>query len=133
MNTLKIAAACLLDAQQRLLLVRKRGTQAWMLPGGKQESGEAPLAAVCRELDEELGLRLDGSTLAVLGRFQAAAANEADTQVDADIFQGRINETVIPAAEIAELRWLERHGQWPETLAPLLRTRILPVLWPVSE
>lgn len=39
MTVFRIAAACLLDAQGRLLLVRKRGTRAFMLPGGKHEPG----------------------------------------------------------------------------------------------
>jgi hypothetical protein len=54
---LDIAAACLLDDAGRLPLVRKRGTRAFMLPGGKREPGESPLQALQRELQEELDLR----------------------------------------------------------------------------
>ena len=52
MNTLTISAACLIDEAGRLLLVRKRNTQAFMLPGGKAEPGEDAISALSRELAE---------------------------------------------------------------------------------
>ena len=42
------------DGQGRCLLVRKRGTEYFMQPGGKPEIGEASEAALIRELEEEL-------------------------------------------------------------------------------
>ena len=56
MTTLIISAACLLDDAGRLLLVRKRNTQAFMLPGGKAGPGEDAIAALTRELKEGLNL-----------------------------------------------------------------------------
>ena len=53
-NTLQIAAACLFDERGRLLLVRKRNTRFFMLPGGKREADEDALSALERELFEEL-------------------------------------------------------------------------------
>lgn len=67
---LSISAACLFDDQGNLLLVRKRGTQAFMLPGGKREPGETPLAALQRELLEELRLPMGASTFEHLGSFR---------------------------------------------------------------
>ena len=49
-TTLHIAAACLFDERGRLLLVRKRDTRFFMLPGGKREPGEDALSALEREL-----------------------------------------------------------------------------------
>ena len=56
---IRIAAALLLGPDGRTLLVRKRGTRAFMQPGGKIEAHEVPLHALARELEEELGLRID--------------------------------------------------------------------------
>lgn len=44
--------------QDKILLVRK-ATSRWMLPGGKVEDDESPTAAARREMMEETDLRLD--------------------------------------------------------------------------
>lgn len=129
-RTLHIATACLFDAAGRLLLVRKRGTHMFMLPGGKREHDETPLQAVLRELDEELNLQLPATALTALGHFSAAAANEPDTWVEADIFRGALPHPVQPAAELEELRWLSAGEPHGDDLAPLLRRHVLPLVWP---
>lgn len=131
--TLTIAAACLLDDAGRLLLVRKRNTLAFMLPGGKAEPGEDPIAALIRELNEELSLNLPANALRPLGQFRAAAANEADTWIEASVFQARLTHSVSAAAELEELRWLAPDDMLPDTLAPLLREYVLPLLWPAVQ
>ncbi|MEO4047439.1 NUDIX domain-containing protein [Pseudomonas sp. CAU 1711] len=128
MSLLTIAAACLLDADGRLLLVRKRGTRAFMLPGGKVEAGEELLAALTRELHEELDLHLDETALRPLGRYRAEAANEADTRIDASVYLARLPRPVQAAAELEELRWHDPHQPDGDDLAPLLRLHVLPAL-----
>lgn len=126
--TISIAAACLLDDSGRLLLVRKRGTLAFMLPGGKHEPGETPVQALLRELHEELNLHLPESVLSPLGRFQADAANEPNMRVDAQVFVAPLPHPVQPAAELEELAWLDTADTYPQNLAPLLREQVLPAL-----
>lgn len=128
MTLLTIAAVCLLDEYGRLLLVRKRATHAFMLPGGKVEPGEALLSALQRELDEELQLHLDATAFTPLGRFRAPAANEADTEIDASLFLARLTQPVQAAAELEELRWYAPDQPEPDNLAPLLRLYVLPAL-----
>lgn len=128
MTTLDIAAACLIDADHRLLLVRKRNTRAFMLPGGKREPGESAHEALRRELLEELELNLPAEALSPLGVFHAAAANEPDTWVEAQVFVARLEQPVAPAAELEELAWLAPGQPLPANLAPLLREQVLPAL-----
>lgn len=125
---LKIATACLLDDAGKLLIVRKRGTRIFMLPGGKIEPGEAPLEALRRELREELGLEVQASALKPLGHFHSRAANEPDHWVEADVFMGRLKSSVRVRAEIEALAWLELDAQPPYKLAPLLREKVMPAL-----
>ena len=54
-RTIKVVAALIRDDEGRVLLVRKRGTQAFMQPGGKLDAGEDDIAALSREISEELG------------------------------------------------------------------------------
>ncbi|AHY43559.1 NUDIX domain-containing protein [Stutzerimonas decontaminans] len=126
--TLTIAVACLFDERGRILVVRKRGTRFFMLPGGKAEVGETPLQTLQRELHEELDLRLDETNLEALGHFRAPAANEPGHQVEADVFMGRLPHPVKVQAELEEMSWLELAPCTREDVAPLLRRHIMPAL-----
>ncbi|WP_447761330.1 NUDIX hydrolase [Pseudomonas moraviensis] len=126
MSTIHIAAALLLNAHGQTLLVRKRGTTAFMQPGGKIEAHELPIHALARELEEELGLQIDPAQASFLGQFSAPAANEPGFVVHADIFQLTIDADVIPAAEIEEVIWVDPATDPALELAPLTREHILP-------
>lgn len=122
---IRIAAALILDSTGRALLVRKRGTEAFMQAGGKIEAGEAPLDALRRELKEELTIDLTVEP-EHLGRFSAPAANEEDRIVEAEIFLLRFEGEVFPAAELEEVRWVDPVA--PDVvLAPLTRDHLLPL------
>ncbi|MBV9560326.1 MAG: NUDIX domain-containing protein [Bradyrhizobium sp.] len=128
-KTIRIAAAILDRADGMTLLVRKRGTTAFMQPGGKIEPGEHPALALCRELNEELGLSIDPAAPSYLGRYAAPAANEIGAIVEAEIFRVEIAAEVEPAAEIEEIVWVDPHLPLALMLAPLTRDHVLPLLW----
>ncbi|PRA29219.1 NUDIX hydrolase [Pseudomonas poae] len=125
-STIRIAAALLIGSDGQTLLVRKRGTQAFMQPGGKIDAGEQPAQALARELHEELNLRIDPDAAVYLGKFSAPAVNEPGFTVEAELFQVNIDVTVSPAAEIEEVRWIDPAGDGGLQLAPLTRDLILP-------
>ncbi|MFJ2363122.1 NUDIX domain-containing protein [Pseudomonas sp. NPDC087697] len=123
---IRIAAALLIGPDGRTLLVRKRGTQVFMQPGGKIDTCEQPVDALARELEEELGLIIDTTQASYLGKFSAPAANEPGFVVEAEIFQLDILQHVSAAAEIEELLWIDPHNVVDVMLAPLTRDLILP-------
>jgi 8-oxo-dGTP diphosphatase len=125
-DPIRIAAALLCDARGRTLLVRKRGTSAFMQPGGKIEPHEEPLSALLRELREELGLVVPSSEPVHLGRFTAPAANEPGRSVDCELYRVDLPGEVAPAAEIEEIAWVGTSPAGLE-LAPLTEFHVLPL------
>lgn len=121
-----IAAALLLDAQGRTLLVRKRGTVFFMQPGGKIEPHEQPVQALARELEEELGVRIQPEQAVYLGRSSAPAANEPGHEVRCELFKVVIDHAVEPAAEIEEAVWVSAEQAYTLSLAPLTHHWVLP-------
>ncbi|WP_353194110.1 NUDIX hydrolase [Pusillimonas noertemannii] len=130
LSTLYIATACFINHAKALLVVRKRGTTMWMLPGGKLDAGETAQQAVIREVGEELQVSLSPNDISFLGSFQAAAANEPDTRVSAHVFRARLPEgqQFSLAAEIEACDWLSLSKPTPPSVAPLLREHIIPML-----
>ena len=59
----------------RVLLVKKRGGQRFILPGGKPEIGEQDLDTLRREIQEELGCDIESNSVEFVGSFTDAAAD----------------------------------------------------------
>ena len=125
---IRIVAGIATDAHGRVLLVRKRGTAVFMLPGGKPAAGEAALEALAREIAEEVGCTLERASAVPLGRFHAPAANEPGYVVEAELFRIALAGTPAPQSEIEELRWLDPHAPGDLPLAALARTVVLPLV-----
>ena len=124
-----VSAVVLRDGDGRILVVRKRGTSRYMLPGGKIEQGESPAQAAVRELHEEVGAELAPESLTFLGEWSAPAANEAGRTVHGHIFEHPWLEGLAVRAEIEHLLWLHPDEMaLRDDLAPLLVTRVLPAL-----
>jgi len=121
-RTLHVVAAVVVRDDGRFLLVRKRGTTAFMQVGGKIEPDEEPVAALARECAEEIGLDVDVATVRPVGRFTAVAANEPGHTIDAHVFEVDLPTGFEPQAlaEIDELVWIDPAdpGTWRE-IAPL--------------
>jgi 8-oxo-dGTP diphosphatase len=65
-----VVACALVDADKRVLLAQRPAGKTlaglWEFPGGKMEPGEAPEAALIRELAEELGIGIAAADLTPL-------------------------------------------------------------------
>ena len=124
---IRIVAALIRDAQGRVLLVRKRGTAAFMQPGGKRDAGEDDVTALARELDEELGCCVVPGTVSSLGTFECTASNEPDRQVNAAVYAVDVAGAIAARAEIDEIVWVDPASPPAIHLAPLTRDHVLPL------
>lgn len=129
-NYFYLSAAMIIDGNDRLLLVRKRNTVKFMLPGGKIDQGESAIEALVRELQEEIDLNIQESDATFIQEYEAAAANEPDYRIQSQLFQVMLpaNRIIEPQAEIEEIVWLEPDHIPALQFAPLVEEKILP-LW----
>ena len=93
-----------IDAQDRVLLVRHTYVQGWHMPGGGVEPAESALEALRRELAEEAAVVWTDTPL-LHGVFFNRVVSERD-----HVLVYRIRDFTIPAPkrpdrEIAEVRW----------------------------
>lgn len=126
--TIVVVAAVVVDARGRALVVRKRGTTAFMQPGGKIDAGESAPDAVIREVAEELGVTVSAAEVTAWGRYVVEAANEPGHLVDAQLFAVTLREEPRAAAEIEEIRWLDPAATHEVELAPLTRDVVFALL-----
>jgi 8-oxo-dGTP diphosphatase len=124
---ISVVAALIRDDEGRVLLVRKRGTEAFMQPGGKRDAGESDVAALAREVVEELGCRVDQNTARALGIFECAAANEPGYRVRAAVYAVNVEGAIGPQAEIDRIVWVDPKALPDLPLVPLTRDHILPL------
>ncbi len=101
-----VVAGLIVGPDRRVLISQRRADQAlpleWEFPGGKVEAGEAPAAALARELHEELGIAVEvGRIWDVL--FHAYPAFDLVMLVYAcRLLPGEVARAV----EVADLAWL---------------------------
>lgn len=116
---IRIAAAIVMNDLGETLLVRKRGTHAFMQPGGKIALDETPMAALMREIHDELGCTLSDRQVHYVGFHSAPAANEPNSTVEAHLFLGTLDAEPKASAEIEEAIWVSPSDARRLELAPL--------------
>lgn len=124
----KVAAVVLTEDDTRLLVVRKRGTDIFISPGGKIEPGETDRQALTRELNEELNCNLVESNFLFEADEIAAFEN---VPLILRVYRAHITGSPTPSAEIEEVRYLDKHEYASETrLSSGLTDHIIPAIWP---
>lgn len=113
----------------RLLLARSRGQDVFQIPGGKVEDTDADdIAALEREIREELGVEIDRTSAMFIGLFSAVAAGHVGVTVTVKLFEARFSGEPQPQSEIEELAWLDLATPDHISVSSVVQDRIAPFL-----
>lgn len=113
------------EYEGHLLVARKRGSDVFILPGGKPEGDENDLQTLAREVREELDCGVE--RLVLRGVFTDVAAGAADAVVVVRLYSGDLVGEPRPCSEIEELAWVNIRKPALK-LAPSIENGILPYL-----
>lgn len=118
----------MLNPEGELLLVRKKGSKYFQLPGGKIAAGESESEALVRELREELQFDADPVTLQFIGRHVTQAVNEPNTLVEGHIYLIKLamKFNFPPQAELEEVQWINKANWQDYQLAHLAEEFVIP-------
>ena len=107
MQTVSVVAAIIENDDKEILAARRadvEGDEAWEFPGGKVEEGESPEDALRREIDEELGCKLQ-----MILPFDTVERDYPDFCLSMDVFVCTLAPGAKPEArEHAALRWINK-------------------------
>ncbi|MGA3302212.1 MAG: (deoxy)nucleoside triphosphate pyrophosphohydrolase [Methylovirgula sp.] len=125
MKLLLVVAAALIDADHRVLISQRPEGKAlaglWEFPGGKVEAHERPEVALIRELEEELGVKVEEACLAPL---TFASHAYADFHLLMPLYVCRRWQGIVTPREGQALKWARpadlRAYPMPPADAPLI-------------
>jgi 8-oxo-dGTP pyrophosphatase MutT (NUDIX family) len=112
-------AGAVFDPEGRVLLVRQTYAAGWRLPGGAIGRGEAPEAALRRELHEEVGLT--GGRARLFGLYSRKLWWFTHVVALYVIEGGEVH--FHPNREVNAIRW-DRPGMPPAGIAPAAARRL---------
>lgn len=104
-KTIEVVAAVIVNDSGDVLAVKCPDTKhggGWEFPGGKIEPGEAPQAAVVREIQEELGVRVSVDELLHVVEWDYPAFH-----LSMNCYISRIQQGTMQLREHTEARWLD--------------------------
>ena len=123
-----VVTAAVIFEDGRVLICRRRADQKhplkWEFPGGKAEPGEDPAAGLCRELEEELGIRIEQAV--EITRFPYQYPGRSPLLLvffRVDRYSGQVENRIFaeirwaPPAQLGEFDFLEGDVEFVRQLA----------------
>ena len=124
-QVLIVVAAAIVDEGRLLLVSKAAAPDVYYLPGGKLEEGEDAIAALVRELAEELGVA--PRLLRPFTEVTEVAALER-VPMRMTVFLADIEGVPLARNEIADLAWLDPAETFRGAIAPAVEKHVVPRL-----
>ena|SRR5690554_3362104 len=123
MKPIHVAVGVIINANQQVLISLRATHQhqggRWEFPGGKVEAGETVVESLSRELEEELGIRVEQAE-----PLCAIEHDYSDKQVLLDVWWVTAISGQVQALEGQEWRWVPAHTlseyNFPAANVPIL-------------
>lgn len=130
MQSIHIVTLSIFNSNNELLLVKKKGSQYFQLPGGKRNLKEDDFTVIQRELMEELQLDTSKWEIGLLGVHESIAVNEKNTKVEGRMYCTKTRDTIQPIVdnEIESFIWINSDNYKSIQWANLVSEFIFP-LW----
>lgn len=107
----------------KILCVRTKGKDKFYIPGGKIDQGENSIAALLREINEELGVTLDENSILPATTITAIAhGDSAGRDVEMQCFFAQYSGSISENSEIEEIKWVG--SEFQEICAPAAQLAI---------
>ena len=106
MKKVEVVVAAILSECGQRVFIAKRNTNAhqgglWEFPGGKKEAGESVVVALCRELEEEIAIKVVASQSLI-----KLSHDYGDKLVELDVYKVTEFTGEPRGAEGQETRWV---------------------------
>ena len=113
---------------RQFLVTRSTGKDIFIAPGGKLEPGETAIEALQREIQEEIKVTINPTTLESIGTFRAVAAGKEGVIVEMEVFIINDFEGIPrPSSEVEEIRWIDSQTK-DIILGSIFEHDVMPIL-----
>ena len=113
---------------KKILLVRSMDEESvFYTLGGKSKNGEDDIPCLKREVFEEIGCRIDESSIKFLKEFEDIAHRRKDTLLNIRLYEGKLIGEPKKRSEIAEIGFFDSNSP-KENLSEIAQRKIFPWL-----
>lgn len=121
-------AALAVFKDKKILFVRtNKQKDVFYTLGGKYLEGEGDIDCIKREVREELGCRVDESSIKFLQEFEDVAHGDEFAMLRLRLYEGKLMDEPKPSSEIVEIGWFDTNSD-KKNLSVIAQRTIMPWL-----
>lgn len=99
MSTLQLSS-CLIMRGEKFLLLKRKDSESWELPGGKVDDGSEPEDVVCKQAEEQLGVQPT-----IIQQFDILEYQDSERNVTNTVYECDLENNDVASSEFVEVKW----------------------------